>query len=256
MLYTVAVNYGTPELITDWAKSIRQDNSDAFLLIVDNFESDEARAKAKEICRIENIELIESVNVGYGQGLDVGLSRLMQTTDIYGDDLVMFGNLDLSITARDLPNTSDPSAFMPVIRQGGRNRNPFLTKFQSRFVWLYDVVAKTRSPMVLTLAAGIIKVLGKVTSKPYATHGSLFVMNGAALHKIAHPIFNPLTFLYCEEMEFAEGLRQAGIPLVSCSVEVDHVGKVSTGAITRTKQDFINVWLSSWQNWRARWAND
>jgi GT2 family glycosyltransferase len=253
VFFAVAVNYGTPELISHWAASIRQDQENAQLVVVDNFHSEASRERAQTICRDERIELVESTNVGYGQGLNIGIAKLICSKTIDDTDLVIFGNIDLQVKAPAAVTTSESRSFLPKVLQGGKDRNPFLTKLQSRFLWVYDVVAATQSPIALRIAAGIIKLLGLLPSAPYATHGSLFVLNGAALKNISHPIFNPKTFLYCEEMDFAEALRHAKIPLSPCSIEVIHIGRVSTGAITKTKREFIGVWVSGWRNWRERW---
>lgn len=254
MMLVIAVNYGTPELIHDWASNIRADNPNAKLLVVDNFHSNEVREQSLAACKTHDVKLLPSENVGYGRGINRGLSYLLEQETILDTDTIVFGNLDVALSQLTLNNqTQTPCAYIPIVFQNGINRNPFMTQLQRKFVWVYDVVTIVQKPLALRLAAGIIKVLGKIPSAPYAVHGSLFVMNGAALKKTGAAIFNEDTFLYCEEMEFAEVLRQAQIPLETCSIEVRHIGKVSTGKVTSTLADFIRVWLPSWKNWRARW---
>ncbi len=253
MLYAIAVNYGTADVIHDWATSILQEHPDSCLYLVDNFKSDADRQAARVACEAAHIRMIESENVGYGRGLDVGLAMLLSEHEIASDDLIVFGNIDLSLSNVTVPASEAAMAYMPIVLQDGAPRNPFLTHMQRRFVRLYDIAAVLRSPKILRLASGVIKLIGKLPSRAYATHGSLFVLNGAGLQAIPKPVFNEETFLYCEEMEFAEAVRAGKIGLIHCDIEVKHIGKVSTGAVTQTNKAFFDLWYPSWRNWRKRW---
>lgn len=247
MYYFLCVNYDSTDFVEKWANSINKLNLDCEKVVVDCYHSTDEREKIKKLAESMCFDLLYVDNIGYGRGLNLGLSYLsakIKETQFS----IMFGNSDIEFTS--IGNIGDETVCIaPEIFEGSRNRNPFLTRFQGRFLWLYDLAYYLRSRIIKRLASVVMKGLSIVPSKTYAVHGSLFVVEN---HIPILP-FNENTFLYCEEMEFAEYLMHQGIRIVkSENYSGKHFGGVSTSkAFVGTKHKFSN-WRVSWKNYRDR----
>lgn len=255
MNYFVAVNYGTSTLIDVWARSCRaaSENEPCKLYLVDNFKSDDERAMVKKVSDEQDLILIENENVGYGKALNDAFDVIRNESALSEDDLIIAGNLDLEIKRKDVVVSTKPTAYMPMVFQDGKDKNPYIKKIQRPLLPLYGLVYLTRSPVLFKAVAGFIKIFKAFPSRPYTCHGSLFVINGALLKDMTGSIFNPDSFLYVEELEFGEYLAQHRINLTTSEIIVNHIGRVSTAEVTENLNESIRLWAPSWRNWRQRW---
>ena len=128
-----------------------------------------------------------------------------------------------------------------------------MTTLQRKFIWVYSPAAKLKSNTLFFLAALFIRLVGKVPSGPYATHGSVFCLNGLALEAIREPIFNRKSFLYWEEIDYADLLNKYRIPLIESDILAVHARNAATFEIVRSRKTVINYWATSWKNWANRY---
>ena len=136
MYIFITVNYNSSDLIIPWAESIRKQCCNSKLLVIDNFYNDIERMKVIDVTKELNILLIESENDGYGAALNRGIAYAME--NFVTENSVFFaGNLD--ICYKNIPNTvpSGKYAYVPIVREGKRNRNPFLTTLQKNILPVY-----------------------------------------------------------------------------------------------------------------------
>jgi hypothetical protein len=252
--YFLAVNYNTSNEIENWVSQIKIHKPDAFLYVVDNFFDDKERLKATTICNNLGVKIIYSENLGYGHSLNVGLD-VAKADSIENSDnsIFIFGNLDVSFTKILCKKMNTACAFMPNIIEGKRNRNPFMTILQRKFIWIYWPAAKLKSNALFLLAALFIKIIGKIPSMPYATHGSVFSLNKSALTMIQEPIFNNKSFLYWEEIDFADLLNKYNIPLIESDIWANHARNIATFKIVKSRKKVIYYWAESWWNWVDRY---
>lgn len=254
--YFISVNYKTSHEIENWATNIRNLKPNANLYIVDSFSNEEEKKRTSDICRTLQIELLYSENLGYGNSLNIGLDAAKRdAANEIDSSIFVFGNLDVAYMLLPDETQSQHSAYalMPDVMEGTRNRNPFMTKLQRKFAWLYWPAAKAKSNTLFLLAALTIKILGKIPSKAYACHGSVFCLNGLALKKIDEPIFNKKSFLYWEEIDYADLLNKHKIPLIKSKIAAKHARNASTFELARSRQNIINYWAASYENWIERY---
>lgn len=253
-IFAVTVNFQSSHVVEEWVDSIRRFKSDAFFFVVDNYSSDDERRKIEEICKLKNIRLIHNDNTGYGSGLNLGLSVAVAAAKAYGlmqGSVFLFGNPDVKfIRLPDLEN--ECCAYMPSVIESKRDRNPFMTELQRRLVFIYWPAARLNSPLLFLVAASIIRIIGFLPSRPYAMHGSQFCLSGSAISITGYKIFNESSFLYWEEMEFAETLRRNGIQIKASQIVCHHSRHVSTHAIVKDRKKINEFWKRSWLNWIER----
>lgn len=252
--FFLAVNYRTSDKIEGWTNHIRAHNINTDLYVVDSFSDENERERATKICNRLGVKIIYSENFGYGNSLNVGLDIIKKdAVDEMKYAIFIFGNLDVSFLKVSCKSLDTACAFMPKIMEGRRNRNPFMTKLQRKFVWVYWPAAIAKSNILFLIAALFIRIIGKIPSKPYASHGSVLCVNGLALEAIHEPIFNKNSFLYWEEMDFADLLNKYQIPLIESDILVEHSRHASTLNLTKSRKKVTLYWATSWRNWAARY---
>lgn len=251
MNFFIGVNYDSSSCIKDWVLSINKCSQQSEIFIVDNFSSEAERQECLALSKEINFKLLTCDNIGYGRALNYAFSYIKCNYNISDESVFFAGNIDIiySSIPQKLPNGN--FVYIPKTMEGNRNRNPFLTKLQSKVLPLYKVVVKTENGFLLKIIILINKIIGFFPSQPWAIHGSLFSFNGALLSDNTE-IFNENTFLYCEEIEFASYCEEKKIDFVSSDIIYQHIAHVSTGKIITDLSSFIKVWKPAFINWNKR----
>ena len=199
---------------------------------------------------VNNIEIyyIDLLNNGYGVALDTLINLIKVDIEFDFNDInyLFIGNIDVYPIKIDVPDYLNDQSKVPIINiiENGRNRNPFLSILQKRFIFLFKLPLIFNSFKVLLCIILIMKFLKLFKSKPWSVHGAFFCFNMNML-KVDKPFFNN-SFLYCEELFFARNLENLNIELVKSEISVNHIGGVSTTYIISSKnQSFFKFWKQS-----------
>lgn len=246
----IAVNYNTSELIEGWHDSIKKTCKDNVLYVVDNFHSELERGRVITICKRLGVNVLESENVGYGRALN---KCLLIVKSEYKDCIIVAGNLD--VTFLKFPTDIPAGNYVYVCKamEGSKDRNPFLTVLQSRFLFLHEFSISFNNIFILKAVIFLIKMAGMFPSKLWAVHGSVFCFHSSLLSDIN--IFNDNTFLYSEELEFAsyvEHISKSEFKLTG--IKYEHVAHAATSSIIKKKRDFLAIWKPGFVNWQKRWG--
>jgi GT2 family glycosyltransferase len=250
----ISVNYGTTDIIRNWHRSIGDLFKHDKVIIIDNFYSLEERENIKKLSKELKFVLIESENIGYGNGLNKAFKYLQEENLNLDNYIVFAGNLDILYKNLNISFVNGKNVYVPFALEIKRNRNPFLTIFQKHFLKLHLFSIKSNSLFVFKLVIVIIKLAGFIPSKIWALHGSLFIFNASILNH--GNIFNENSFLYSEELEFASFVEHiANSKFIDCDVVYEHIGHVSTSSVIASLDDFYKVWKPSFNNWLLRWKD-
>lgn len=250
MFVFISVNYGTCELIQGWVKNVRSFVPDAYFIIVDNFKSQDERLMVRELSRELSFILLEADNIGYGRALNLAISYAKK--QLSSSEKIFFaGNLDIKYSSIPMDFPSGKYVYQPRAYEGLRNRNPFLTRLQKKWLFLHFFTLKTNSPYALLFVTSCLKILGFIKSKVWTVHGSLFCFNEQCLYD--ENIFNEKSFLYSEELEFGSYMEMNKCEFISSPLEYYHEAHVATSGLICSKEKFIEIWRPSFINWMGRW---
>ncbi|MBY7962943.1 hypothetical protein KW476_11060 [Vibrio fluvialis] len=254
-IYIIGVNYGTSNLIIPWYNSVVDKAPQASLVVVNNYHSSEENERVNKIVKDLDITLISSENVGYGRALNKAINKIKSEISDGENVIFLCGNLDIKF--KEIPKTFavGKKAYVPVVSELGKNRNPFITKIQKRFLPLHKLSINTNNIIVFMGVITILKILSFIPSKIWATHGSLFCFNSSCLCDDEN-IFNEDTFLYSEELEFASYIESIGAKFVNTSLTYEHMAHAATFSIISDKSRFFEVWKPGFINWLKRWSFD
>lgn len=247
----IAVNYNTSRLIEVWHNSIKKICDDNFLYVVDNFHSELERGRVVAICRRLGIHVLESENVGYGSALNKCLSIVKSE---HKDCIIVAGNLD--VTFLKFPSDLPVGNYVYVCKamEGSKDRNPFLTTLQSKFLFLHKFSMASDNIFILTAVIFLIRMVGMFPSKLWAVHGSVFCFNSSLLSDMN--IFNENTFLYSEELEFASYVEHISkSEFIFTGITYKHSAHAATSSIIKKKRDFLAIWKPGFANWQKRWGH-
>jgi glycosyltransferase involved in cell wall biosynthesis len=249
----VGVNYGTSDLIQKWHASIVSQTAMYEIYLVDNYSTTEERSAVIKICEELNIELITLHNVGYGRALNESFEILKDRYHVGESFCVLAGNIDIRFIALPKKLPVGNYIFVPSAMEGRRNRNPFLTVGQKRFLFLHKLTLRTNSTFVMLGVVSVLKLVGFFPSRTWAVHGSLFCFNISVLrHGV---IFNENTFLYSEELEFGSYVELISrSKYLDSDIKYEHIPHAATSKIISSKTDFINIWKPGFNNWLERWS--
>ena len=250
-MYLVGVNYASHEILRDYLAKWSAVEGISHIVIVDCFSSREELLHVSEMCaKTKGCSLIASDNIGYGAALNIGLEKVISIADSEahaGEDvLVLFGNVDvlpINVSTQTLGKNQVP---LLNIYEGGRQRNPFLTTFQSRFLWVTKLASKYRSRTILGLWKTIYRTARLIPSKKsYAVHGAMFGLSVRQV-KLCSPIFDSRVFLYCEELFFSRAIHRSSFKFTVSDISVEHIGSVSTSkTIKKDRRFFFKNWCIS-----------
>lgn len=247
----IAVNYNTSFLICKWVSSIRKSKIDAVIILVDNFSTIAEREKSFAICERLNIVLLCSENFGYGRALNFAFQYVHDSYDFDSTSNVVIyaGNLDIEYDR--VPHSLPKGNYAYLLRasESGRDRNPFLTIFQSRLLPLHSISLRLDSLIWFRLVIALLKLASVIPSDPWTSHGSLFCINYDSLIK-KRPIFDAESFLYSEELEFGDWLGESpSTPLIKCLGVYEHNAHAATKSINSNTKEFFALWKPSFSNW-------
>ena len=246
----VGVNFASQNILQKYLKKWAALSSVTHIIIVDCYSSKQELERVKEVCSsMDRCSLIPMDNVGYGSALNVGLDKVISLADEFklnNNELVLFGNIDVfpsSIKTGYLDLNTVP---LINILENGRQRNPFLTMFQSRLLWITKLASKYNSSLLLRVWRAIYRVTKLLPSKnSYAVHGALFGLQISQI-RLCGPIFDSRVFLYCEELFFARAIQKAGLKFAKSDIYVEHIGSVSTSkTIKKDWRFFFKNWCHS-----------
>tara|TARA_X000000950_G_scaffold288894_1_gene408162 strand:+ start:13214 stop:13975 length:762 start_codon:yes stop_codon:yes gene_type:complete len=247
----LGINYGTSYLIKEWYESIIKLNHDAHFYIVDNYSTEQERLDITELCNELGIQLIKFENIGYGQALNRAFS-IIQGHYNSSDFAIVGGNLDIRFLNFPINLSTGNYVYVPQVIENNKNKNPFLTKFQSRFLKLYKLAIVLNSPFVLKIIIALFKILRFFPSNIWALHGSLFCFHSSVLSKTK--IFNEKSFLYCEELDFASYIEKISKSTFQFTdIKYEHIKNATTSEILESSRSFFNIWKPSFLNWLKRW---
>lgn len=247
----ISVNYGTSHLISNYVLSIKNLISNAQIVIVDNYFSEEERLKVIEICKLLNVEVVENINNGYGNGLEIGINFVKREFE----DISFFvlSNIDLIFTKFDYKETDYACGYIPKSLNNGQYvDNVFMTKFQKLFINIHKIPFLRKNKNMFLLKILFFKLLKFIPSKAWAVHGSCFIISWNN-KDIIQPIFNKNTFLYSEELEVASYMEKNGMPFISSNILIEHIGSVSTEKSFSSLSDKMDIFVESFDNWYSRW---
>ena len=69
-------------------------------------------------------------------------------------------------------------------------------------------------------------------------------------------LFNADTFLYSEELEFGSYMERAGVKFIDTEIKYVHTAHAATSKIINSRNDFLRLWKSSFNNWITRWKSE
>lgn len=247
----IGVNYNTSALIENWYNSVQSSCKNNKFYVVDNFHSESERSRVISICERLGVHIVESENVGYGRALNKCLAVVKSEHEYCA---IVAGNLDVMCLnfPEDLPDGN--YVYICEAVEGSKDRNPFLTKFQSRFLSLFTLPLVLNNVYIFMAVILLIKILGKFPSKLWAVHGSVFCFNSRILSDIE--IFNEKTFLYTEELEFASYVQHISkSEYKMTNIRFQHTAHAATSSIIKKRVDFFALWRLGFSNWRNRWGH-
>ena len=223
-IHVVGVNYASATMVATYCQRWAGCSEVKSITIVDCFSSSDERNEVARIVKQHGAKLVAVANLGYGNGLQAGLNALQSRID--ENDLIIAGNVDvLPRFLGVMPAAGD--IFMPKVFEGNRNRNPFMSKLQSRLLMLYEPALQTHPAFFIRMASLAVKIASIIPSPVWAVHGAVFVFRARAYKHFA-PIFPPSIFMYCEELFFASWAEANDLEIVPVEWELEHVGGVST----------------------------
>jgi len=250
----IGVNYGTSDLIHKWYKSISMTAADYEIYLVDNYSSEQERIIANKICKELDIEFIQSENIGYGRALNKCFRVVKHRYGESENYSILAGNIDIRFLELPLELPDGNYVFIPSAMERHRNRNPFLTICQKRFLHLHKLSLASGSPLVMLGIISILKFIGVFPSRIWTLHGSLFCFNSCILRH--GDIFNDNTFLYSEELEFGSYVEHiSGSEFLHADIVYEHMAHASTSKIISSKADFFSIWKPGFNNWLERWSH-
>ena len=236
----IGVAYRTPEVAREFCWRWRNERCVSRVDVIECTD-DPGGSDGSEIdnCRWHIVH-----NSGYGNALNFGLTLAGKET-VTDFDYILIGNVDVFPVTLSPTRVDDHEVPMLKVNEAGRERNPFLTYLQSRFLWTMRPFLLLNRPGLVTAHIAIIKLLGLVPSRPWSCHGSMFCFTKQLLRSCDRP-FNRASMLYCEELFYGAALGRAGIRLVPSEMVVEHIGGVSTGPVVQGKRErFFEFWKRS-----------
>lgn len=248
-LIVAAIEYRTPHLIdkfiNEWIKC-------EFVVKI-YVASTSNETLVNKLCNthfINNVEIYyyEFKNNGYGNAMNalVDFIRSDKITQDNAFDYLLIGNIDVFPISINIPTFIKDFSKIPMINviENNQNRNPFLTKFQKKYLFLYKLPLIFNSIPLLYVTIFVFKFLGLFKSEPWSVHGSFFCLNDKMI--ISNLKFFNKSFLYCEELFYARNIEKLNIKLIESEINVKHIGGASTNlVINNNRKIFFKYWKES-----------
>lgn len=210
------------------------------VLVVDNHSADETPEILKSILPATGVLELDA-NLGYAQGNNAGAARLAEL----GCEYIAFVNPDVVLEERSLDRMVELLASNPgAAVVGGQSRNDPPRAFRKKcglLAWLAVYNGLRLLSGLRTLCSGPY-AWGcrhhyyppgslKDGDRVYAVSGACFVVDANAFSTAG--MFDPRTFLFCEELILSERMIKLGKFALACpSAVYSHVGGRSSTSTT------------------------
>jgi GT2 family glycosyltransferase len=194
-------------------------------IVVNNFCDEKSREEFMSICADSDCDYIDSDNVGYGAGNDLGIAYAREN---YEFRLLVVANPDTIIERlpEKFPDVGGRACVLgPQIHTlSGKRQNPCMVFYSPFREWLMKLFAKNpKNKLAFYAAVGINKIerelfgtfMGKKTRKVYSLHGCFMIFTPQALDKLPEP-FDKGMFLFREEDYLARLATQNGVDMIYC----------------------------------------
>lgn len=237
------VNFNCHEDIISTLQSYRISLKNSLLkfIIVDNFYNEIALAEIKKICDVNDLFLIESENLGYGNANNLAFEYAKKNILF---DFFIVSNPDIQVVSIDniVKYMNTIIIIAPKITTlNGILQNPFLSSRSPIILWLWKIRYLYSSSIfrivasILTKFTNYFSRLNNIT-EIYSPHGSLIIISAGAAN-ILENLFDSRIFLFGEEFVLAEMAYKANIPVkYDSTIQFLHKCNVSTGRLESKKQ--------------------
>jgi GT2 family glycosyltransferase len=250
----ICTNYNNSQVTSEAVRSlgIAKDRAELRIIIVDNASADTHVETLRTIeSNNQHVEVIYSErNLGYFNGLNLGIQRLLSTDPKF--DLVVVGNNDL-IFPPDFADSLErnvglfkkhPVISPDIVTLDGEHQNPHVLHGISAFRTLvYDAyyTSHTIAQIIRKLAAITRRATDRADETHYETAQEIEQGYGACY--LLTPMFflhfselSAPTFMYHEELFLTEQLREQGMRVYyDPSIQVFHNCHATTGSVPSRK---------------------
>ena len=221
----VIVNYRSHALVEQNHARLR--GSGIHVVVVDNYSDDAERAACEDLCARQGWEFAPNVNSGFGEGVNLGMSRLI----VAGCNSLVMANPDLQLGLEQLCELAgralaDPTALVapqivtPLGRPWGRLG-------------------------VISIGEGRLYTHGDHPGSPRWLSGACLAISASLWLRLGG--FTPGYFMYWEDVDLSFRAQKAGGSLVLAEdIRVEHDAGGTQGGST------AKSWLFTYYNCRNR----
>ena len=249
----IVVNYKTYNECQACILSILKVEKYPIIIVINNIEKCDFETFKKyhfeKFCQEKNIIIKSIFNIGYGRALNHGI----EISKIINRKINYYFLMNADVEIIEIPKMSDCSgdALIPIIINGTvLKKTIFMNMLNRRFTILIARHKILKNNITFFLIIAIQKIIIYIKSKPYTTHGSLFIIKSKF---IDDNLFNSNTFLYSEELEFGEYLLRRKLVLKESKIIYRHIGSASIKFEYPKLTNKIPLFRDSLNNWFSRW---
>lgn len=236
-------------------KSLKNNNIDAKLIIVNNEVSKNETNKTMELCNDLELDFINTTNNGYSSGNNIGIDYVINK---YNYEFLIVSNPDIRVL--ELDNYSlDEQYFDKIIGPSIANlrdkqQNPFYFREYKLLETMNYHAFKKDQKWLLLLALLFNKIFRlfknkKIEKEVYALHGSFLIFGKYALTKL-YPVFDPKYFLFCEENDLAKRASELNIKMIyKPSIKVQHIQDVSMKFLYNKNEVLKKSFIYYYEKW-------
>jgi len=244
----VCTNYNNSAHTREAVASLRRNGEQCRIVVVDNKSNDENVSALKSLANeFQDVELIlNSENVGYFKGLNLGIKHLRSTQpDV---NIMVVGNNDLVFPAdfadslrRNLSTFEKYAVVSPdIVTLDGVHQNPHVINKVSRFrEFIYDL--NYANYYLAVVIQKMAKLTRRFTQRPDQTQHAIAreIYSGLGACYVLGPLFFQHfqelwapTFLMHEEYFLSEQLKQKGLRIYyEPSIRILHHFNAAMGAL-------------------------
>jgi GT2 family glycosyltransferase len=201
-------------------------------IVVNNFCDEKSREEFMSICADSDCDYIDSDNVGYGAGNDLGIAYAREN---YEFRLLVVANPDTIIERlpEKFPDVGGRACVLgPAIRTlSGKRQNPCMVIYsplRERLMRRFALRPSNTLPFYAAVAINKAEreifglLCGGRVKKVYSLHGSFMIFSRRALELMPEP-FDRGMFLFREEDYLARLAKNAGAEMIYCpAISVIH----------------------------------
>ncbi len=187
----VVVNYGSHDLIErNLAGAVGDGSGTLTVVVVDNFSTAAEREACEAMCRLARWEFVPSPNVGFGEGVNAGVERLVDL----GCDVVVMVNPDLAVSREALER---------LARLAGERPDRLVAP---------RIVTPLGNPWgrlgVIALGEGRLYTHGEDPGSPRWLSGACLALSVPLWRRLGG--FTPGYFMYWEDVDLSYRVQRAG----------------------------------------------